>query len=261
MSASPVRVAIADGVGTIALSRPDAHNAMDQALIEALTGCIETVTGDASVRAILIEAEGKHFCVGGDINRLGALHHAADLIETLARRLHVGIEKLATHPVPVVIAVQGAAAGAGLSLAAAGDIVLAARSAQFAIAYPGIGLTADGGATWTLPRLIGLRRTQELAYLGTHLDAEEALACGLVTRVVEDGQLAGEARALARQLANGPTAAFGGIKRLLMASGRASLHNQLEAEAISIATAMASPDGHEGVTAFLEHRPPHFTGK
>ena len=259
--APPVRHGIADAIGTITLARPEANNAMSWDFIDGLYHAVAAVTGDGSVRAILIEGEGKNFCVGGDIRGFAGDADPAEFIGRLARRLHESVVKLAGHPVPVIVAAQGASAGAGLSLVAGGDIVLAARSANFSMAYTAIGLTADGGATWLLPRLIGLRRTQDLAFLGRRLTAVEAEAYGLVTRVIEDEALAQEARAVAARIAAGPTAAYAGVKRLLAAGDRAAFAAHLDAEAEAISAAMATADAREGVGAFLERRPAMFSGR
>jgi 2-(1,2-epoxy-1,2-dihydrophenyl)acetyl-CoA isomerase len=252
---------IQDGVATITLARPEVGNAMSWDLIDSFTVTLGRVAADPATRAFLIRGAGKNFCVGGDIRAFADQADPAAFIGRLATRLHEGLVLLAEHPAPVVIAAQGASAGAGLSLVASGDIVIAARSASFSMAYAGIGLTADGGATWLLPRLLGLRRTQELAYLGRTLDAEEAERFGLVTRLVDDAKLAEEAAMVASRIAAGPTAAFGGMKRLLAAGGTTRLSEQLDAEAIAIERAMASADAAEGVAAFLARRPPAFTGK
>jgi 2-(1,2-epoxy-1,2-dihydrophenyl)acetyl-CoA isomerase len=251
---------ITDGVATITLSRPEAHNAMSWELIDAFSTVAERLAGAPATRAFLLRAEGRNFCVGGDIRAFASEADTAGFLGGLARRLHEGLRFLFDHSAPLVVAAQGAAAGAGLSLVAAGDIVIAGRSANFSMAYTGIGLTADGGATWLLPRVIGLRRTQELAYLGRRLNAEEAAEYGLVTRIVEDEALAGEAEAIARKIAAGPTGAFGGVKRLLAENG-GSYSAHLDAEAVAIESAMRSADAAEGLAAFLGRRPAVFTGK
>lgn len=251
---------LSDGVATITLARPEAGNAMDWALVDQFSTVVARLAADSGTRAFLIRGEGKNFCVGGDIRAFAAEADPAAFLGRLAARLHDGIAMLAQHPAPVVVAAHGASAGAGLSLVAGGDIVLAAQSASFTMAYGGIGLTADGGATWFLPRVIGLRRTQELAYLGRRLDASEAERIGLVGCVIEDASLLAEATAVAARIANGPTAAFGGVKRLLAASGAATLHDQLAAEAVAIERSIASNDGAEGVAAFLARRQASFSG-
>lgn len=259
--AGVVKASVEGGLARITLSRPDAGNAIGVEFVDDLLAACERVAGDAGVRAVLIDSQGKNFCVGGDINAFAAIADPGAYIEELAGRLHEGIEALVTLPVPVVVAVRGAAAGAGLSLAAAGDIVIAAESATFTLAYSGIGLTSDGGATWTLPRLIGLRRTQEMAFLNRRLSAAEAEDWGLITRVVPDEALDAEALAVAARLAEGPTQAFGGIKRLLGQSHNADLHEQLAAEAKAIGAALSTRDAQGAVRAFLAREKPVFRGE
>ena len=251
---------IAEGLAILTLARPEANNAMSWALIEAFDAAVGKLAADPGVRAVLLRAEGKNFCVGGDIGAFAAEADPSGFIGRLAERLHRGIKALAALPVPVVTAVQGAAAGAGLGLAAGGDIVLAARSASFTMAYTGIGLSPDGGASWLLPRLVGLRLAQEMTYLNRRLSAEEALAAGLVTRVVDDADLASEALALAQKLAAGPTRAYGACKRLLTAGAQASFSEQLDAETRSIAACLATEDAGGAVKAFLARQAPTFRG-
>ena len=239
-----VRYTLEGGVALITLARPDAGNAMSMALMDALYDAVAAATGEPRTRAILLQGEGRNFCVGGDIRSFGADEDAGEFMTRLAGRLHQSVALLAAHPAPVVVAAQGASAGAGLSLVAGADVALAARSASFTMAYAGIGLTADGGASWLLPRVIGLRRTQELAFTGRRLHAEEAERYGLVTRVAE-----------------GPTVAFGRVKALLAAQGTKTLPRQLDAELDAIAAARVSDDAREGVAAFLARRPPRFTGR
>lgn len=257
----PVRLTHANGVGTITLARPAAGNAMNMAFMDALHDAASAIVGDAAVRAILIEAEGRNFCVGGDLKDFGGEDPSGAYMGRLAGRLHEALKLLSAQRAPIVLAVQGAAAGAGLSLVALADIAIAARSASFVMAYAGIGLTADGGATWLLPRVIGMRRAQEMAFVGRRLSADEAEHFGLVTRVVEDAALADEARAVAEKVAAGPTAAFGAVRRLFAAQGTAAFTDHLDAELDAIAAARASEDGREGVAAFLERRTPCYTGQ
>lgn len=250
-----------EGVAIITLARPEAGNAMNWDLVDAFTRTVERLASDRATRAFLIRSKGKNFCVGGDIRSFASETDPAEFIGRLARRLHEGLALLAAHDAPVVIAAQGASAGAGLSLVAGGDIVLAADDAGFSMAYTGIGLTADGGATWMLPRLIGLRATQEMAYLGRRLSAQEALDLGLVSRLASAATLGEEALLVARQIASGPTRAFGGVKKLLEASGRAALVDQLDAEAEGISVAMATADAKGAIDAFLARSKPSFSGQ
>jgi 2-(1,2-epoxy-1,2-dihydrophenyl)acetyl-CoA isomerase len=255
-----VRHSFEEGVATITLARPEAGNAMSMALMDDLYEAVGVATGDPRTRAILLRGEGRNFCVGGDIRSFGSDDDAGTFMYRLAGRLHETVRLLAAHPAPVVTAAQGASAGAGLSLVAGADVAIAARSATFTMAYAGIGLTADGGASWLLPRVIGLRRTQELTFTGRRLNAEEAERYGLVTRMVEDDALADVAWGLAARIAHGPTLAFGGVKALLSAQGGATFPQQLDAELEAIAAARTTDDAREGVAAFLARRPPNFTG-
>ncbi len=256
-----INLVIEGGVANLTLTRPDAGNALNWALVDAFAEGCETIARDGSVRAVLIDAEGKNFCVGGDLKAFAREADPAGFLGRLARRLHGGVEALANLSAPVVMAVQGAAAGAGLSLVAGADLVIASRSSSYAMAYTGIGLVADGGATWFLPRVIGLRRAQDLAYTNRRLSAEEALEWRLVSRLVDDDVLRAEAQALARQIAQGPTLAYGELKRLYAASYAAELSTQLEAEASAISKAMGSEDARNAVAAFLERRKPEFFGR
>lgn len=260
MSEAPIRFVIANGVATVTLARSAAGNAMNMAFMDGLHGAASAIAGDGEVRAVLIEAEGRNFCVGGDMRDFGGDDPDGDYMHLLAGRLHEALKLLASQRAPIVLAVQGAAAGAGLSLVALADVAIAARSATFVMAYSGIGLTADGGATWLLPRVIGLRRTQEMALTGRRLDADEAQQFGLVTRIVDEAALAGEARAVAAKIATGPTGAFGAVKRLLATQGGTTFGDQLDAELAAIKNARVSGDAQEGIAAFLERRPPYFTG-
>jgi 2-(1,2-epoxy-1,2-dihydrophenyl)acetyl-CoA isomerase len=252
---------IEEGVAVVTLNRPEVGNALNLALGDALFETVERLAESPATRAWLIRAEGKNFCVGGDINAFAGVDDAWEMLGKLARRLHDSLRILHDHRAPVVMAVQGAAAGAGFSMVGGADIAIAARSSSYVWAYAAIGLTCDGGASWALPRTIGLRRAQELAYTGRRLNAEEAAEYGLVTRVVDDEALDAEAMATARTIADGPTAAFGAVKRLFASSMANDYATQLEAEAASMQAALAGPDALNAVSAFLERRKPAFTGQ
>jgi 2-(1,2-epoxy-1,2-dihydrophenyl)acetyl-CoA isomerase len=258
MSETLIKLETIGGLARLTLNNPGMGNVLDAPMIEALDAATAQLAASPP-RAVLITAEGKSFCVGGDIRAFGTATDRGALLREMAGRLHDSVRRLAMLPAPVVVAVQGAAAGAGLSLAAGADMLLAARGAHFTMAYTAIGISSDGGASYYLPRLIGLRRTQELAYTNRRLLADEALSWGLVSAVVEDDALAAEAEALASRLAAGPTLAYAGMKRLLTAE--AGLDAQLDAELDSIATTAASADAAEGVAAFLARRKPDFMGR
>jgi 2-(1,2-epoxy-1,2-dihydrophenyl)acetyl-CoA isomerase len=172
--------------------------------------------------------------------------------------LHTTISRLCRMPAPTIAAVNGTAAGAGLSLVCATDLALASRSARFTVAYTRVGLTPDGGSTWLLPRVIGARRARELALTNRILDAEEAHAWGLVNDVVDDSELSERTRDLALRLAHGPRTSLDHARRLLLSSSTNSLETQMELEARAIIDIAASPDAHEGMAALLGKRGPRF---
>lgn len=255
----PLVVTIDGGVATLRLNRPAVGNALDVPLARALMEAAIRADEDAAVRCVVLTGTGRFFCAGGDVGAFAAAGEAAPaLIKEITGYLHSAIARLARMGKPLVTAVNGPAAGAGFSLAALGDIALAAASAHFTLAYTGIGLTPDGGSTWLLPRLVGLRRAQELVLTNRRLGAADAAALGLVTRVVADDALAAEVAATAATLAAGATQALGQARRLLLASLQTGLETQMEEESRSIADAMRSAHGREGVRAFLEKRKPDF---
>lgn len=260
-SSEPVLLEVVDGVARLTLNRPDASNTLSLELADALAGATTELAAANDVRAVLLRGAGPRFCAGGDVKAFAASGDAlGEQLGAILDALHRAVSDLAELDAPVVAAVQGSAAGAGLSLVLGADLVVAATSARFVLAYTAIGLVPDGGSTWYLPRLVGLRRATELALTNRVLDADEALAWGLVTRVVPDAELDGEAETLVTQLAAGPTGAFSDTKRLLRRSLQASLADQLGDEAIAMVRAGASADGQEGVQAFVEKRPPQFGG-
>jgi 2-(1,2-epoxy-1,2-dihydrophenyl)acetyl-CoA isomerase len=248
-----------DGVARILLDRPEQGNAIDQPLADALVAATADTAADPSIRCVVLTGAGRMFCVGGDIGAFAAAgDDAGAFLKHLADTLHVAVLTLARMAKPLVVLVNGPAAGAGMSLAALGDVVIAARSASFASAYAGIGLTPDGGMSWVLPRLVGLRRAQELLLTNRRLSAEEAASIGLVTRVVEDAELSGEGEALVARLVAAPTAALGAARRLLREGENATLEDHLAREAETIASAGDGPEGREGVAAFLARRKPDY---
>ena len=255
-------VSITDQIARITLNRPDAANSfhipMAQELMRAAIACDE----NTALRAVIITGNGKLFCAGGDIASFAsAAEGIGAYVKEITSYLHAAVSRFTRMNAPVIVAVNGAAAGAGFSLAASGDLVIAAESAKFTMAYTGIGASPDGSASYFLPRLIGLRRTQELMLTNRRLTAKEAYEWGLVTQVVADDQLIATAEALAKQMANGPTQAYGSIKRLLQTTYGNGLETQMELETRSIADNLNTLDGKEGVGAFLGKRAPVFTGK
>jgi 2-(1,2-epoxy-1,2-dihydrophenyl)acetyl-CoA isomerase len=256
-----LRFANEGGLARITLARPDHANALDLAMMRELMEVAIACDEDPGVRAILLDAEGRFFCAGGDLAEFArAGEGLAPLLKEATVYLHAGISRLVRSRAPVITAVQGHAAGAGFSLAMVGDLVLASSSARFTMAYTRAGLVPDGASTYFLPRVIGRRRTLELMLTNRTLTAAEALDWGLVTRVVEDEKLAGEALALAREIASGPTGSFASVKRIVLSSESETLESQMEIEARAIADAARGADGREGIRAFLDKRPARFTG-
>lgn len=254
---------VRDNVAHVTLNRPDAANALNAEMAHDLMDVALRCEEDPSVRAMLLGATGRIFCAGGDLKSFAA--QPKEMLPTYLKKvtfyLHKAISRLARMKAPLVMAVQGAAGGAGMSLACAGDIVIAGESARFTMAYTRAGLTPDGSSTYYLPRLVGLRRALELTLLNPVLSAREACELGIVTRVVPDGELAATAEALARELAMGPTRAYLGVKRLLADSATNTLEDQMELETEWIAEMARTADGPEGIKAFLEKRAPKFRGQ
>ena len=256
-----VLVEKSEGVATVTLQRPDAANGIDMATGRALMAAAIDCDQDAGVRAVVLTGAGKWFCAGGDLKAFADFGDALPArLKELTSYLHAASSRFARMDAPLVCAVNGTAAGAGFSLAVAGDLVLLAESAQLSLAYTGVGLSPDGSSSWFLPRLVGLRRAQELMFTNRRLSASEALDWGLATEVVPDDELAPRARELALQLAGGATRAYGVVKQLLISSFQESLETQMELEARGIAAMAASADGREGIAAFLAKRKPEFSG-
>jgi 2-(1,2-epoxy-1,2-dihydrophenyl)acetyl-CoA isomerase len=259
VSSTCVELAVDAGIARLTLARPEAGNAIDPSLVASLRVHAESVADRPDVRVVLLCGHGANFCVGGDLAYFSRLGDTVDVaLLALADDFHAAIAALRSLDAPVIAVVRGAAAGGGLSLVCASDLVLAAESAQFTIAYTGAGLSPDGGASWFLPRVVGLRFATEMLLTNRRLSAADAKDAGIVSQVIADHELDAAAEALAARLAAGPTRAFGSVKRLLQASATTGLAEQLEAEAREIARNAALPDGREGVMAFIEKRQPRF---
>ncbi|HXG03382.1 MAG TPA: enoyl-CoA hydratase-related protein [Candidatus Binatia bacterium] len=251
-----------DAVATVTLNRPDAYNAFNRTMAHEIYGAVLDLDEDPAVRCIVLTGAGKAFCAGGDVKDFAAAgERVGALIKELTTFLHGAVSRLSRSDKPVITAVNGMVAGGGLGLALSGDLVLAAESARFTLAYSRIAATPDGGSTYLLPRLIGLRRAMELYFTNRMLTAREALDWGLVTRVVPDAELPGAVAALARELAQGPTRAFGRAKRLFHHSTWESLETQMELEAQAIAESGRTEDFRHGVTAFAGKQTPTFRGR
>ena len=259
---SAVEFASADGLGVIRLNRPGNRNAIDPAFVDDLHEAVQRCAADETLRALLIRAEGPAFTVGGDVAML-ARTGPGELPATLRRMTtsyHAALQLLDRLPVPVVAAVHGAVAGGGLGLIYVADLVLAAEGTRFTAGFGGLGLSGDGGGTWFLPRLVGMRRAAELYFGQRVLEADEAAAWGLITRVVREKDLTAEAESAARQLAAGPTRALGEIRTLLRRSPGTSLGDQLLAETAALSRTVATRDAAHGIECFMTKSRPEFRG-
>jgi 2-(1,2-epoxy-1,2-dihydrophenyl)acetyl-CoA isomerase len=259
----PIDVRHRDGATWVELRRPENLNALDGPLKDALLAALREAAADPAVRAVALTGSGRAFCVGQDLKELEAAYRegrAADFADVLETHYAPIVRLLSGMPKPTVAVVNGVAAGAGMSLALACDLRLASSAARFRLAFAGIGLVPDAGSTWHLPRLVGLSRALELALLGDWVDAEAALACGLVSRVWPAEEFAAQAEATVAALAAGPTVAFARTKALLRDSLQATLDEALAAEEKAQVAAGQTADHLEGVAAFLQKRQPRFQG-
>jgi 2-(1,2-epoxy-1,2-dihydrophenyl)acetyl-CoA isomerase len=259
--ADSVLYEVADGLGTVTLNRPDAMNALDTATKNALRDALREAGADPSVRAVLLAGNGRAFCVGQDLKEHVGNLAAGGGMATVAEHYNPITIAIATMPKPVVAAVNGPAAGAGAGFAFAADYRIVADTASFNTSFVGVALSADSGMSWTLSRLVGYGRAQELLLFPRSVPAAEALALGLAHRVVPAAELAAESLAVARKLAQGPTVAYASVKESLAHGAEHTLPEALAKEAEMQARAGASQDHREAVAAFLEKRPPAYSGR
>ncbi|WP_216895577.1 enoyl-CoA hydratase/isomerase family protein [Nocardia alni] len=251
-----------DGLATITLARPSASNALDVALKNALLAAVRSVAADTSVRAVLLRAEGRNFCVGQDLaeHSAGLDADPATAMSTVGEHYNPIVRALAGLEVPVVVGISGACVGAGLGLALTADIRIAGQGAKFAAAFTGIGLASDSGLSHTLVAAVGASRASGLMLLGDRIGADRALEWGIVHRVVPDEEVDGAAAEIARGLAAGPTTAFRAVKDLLR-HPEPTLDATLERERAAQERLGASADHRAAVTAFLAKTKPAFTGQ
>ncbi len=255
-----LRHEVADGIATITLDRPDARNALDATLKRELLAAIRTAGRDRATRVIVLTGEGSAFCAGQDLRE--AISPGAPPLSTVLRGSYNplilamrGLDK------PIIGAINGVAAGAGMGLALACDVRIAADTASFVLAFGRIGLVPDSGTTWFLPRLVGPARAADLALIGDPVTAADAERWGIISRVVPAADLAAETRTLATRLAAGAPRALALTKRALNRALEAGLESQLEEEASLQGIAGRTADHREGIAAFLDKRPPRFTGE
>lgn len=262
MKLTAFEFAIQHGVAHITLAQADRGNPLDGAFAEDLNKLATECTINPDVRSVLIDAKGKFFSVGGDLNSLARdRRDLAHFVSTATADLHMAISRFARMNAPVVTAVHGLAAGGAVALIAGTDFVLASPAAKFYAAFAGIGLVCDSGGSYYLPRRMGSRRASQFLMLNETLSADEAAASGLINRVVPAESLGDEALALARQLAQGPTLAYGEIKNLLLGSDTEGLEGQLENEARAMARITRTDDAWNAMQAVLGKRKATFEAR
>lgn len=246
-------------IATLRFNRPAALNAIDVPMARAFLAAVETIAADASVRAVVLCGNGKGFMAGGDLATLRAapVQGAIDILTPL----NAALPLLAQMNAPVIAQVHGVAAGAGLSLMLLADYVLVAEGTRFNLAYINLGTSCDVGASWALPRMVGVRNALEIALLGDAFTAEDALRLGLVNRVLPAAELEAATTAMAERLAAGPTLAYGAMKRLMRESMDRTLPEQLAAEAQAFVHCAGTQDFQAGVDAFHARQVPQFTGR
>ena len=251
---------LADGVATITLDRPDAANSLSKVMADELFDV--SVKCEAEARAVIITATGNMFCSGGDLKLFnGQGDGLPSFLMQTATMMHAAVVRFQHMDAPVIMAVNGTAAGAGFSLALSGDYVIAAEEAKFVSAYTASGLTPDGSSTYFIAKHVGLLRAKELVLTNRVLSAEEAVEWGIANKVVPADQLMDEANGLAARFAKGPTKAYGGAKRLLLSAFDGSLEAQLDAESRSIVAMARTHDGPHGIDSFANKQKPQFKGE
>ncbi len=261
-----IRLEIDGGVARLVMNHPEVMNAVSPQMASGLVAALNIIEASGSgVRAVVWTGEGRGFCTGANLadGRMSdpTPQSERDAGEALEKVYHPFLRRLRNLKVPLITAVNGPAAGVGMSFALMGDMILAAKSAFFLQAFRRIGLVPDGGSTWLLPRLVGLARAKELSLMGERLPAEKALEWGLINRVYDDADLMPEAMKLAADLAAGPTVSLSNIRNLYNRSFDRTYEEQLDAERWAQLTAGRSKDFQEGVAAFLEKRPAQFKGE
>jgi 2-(1,2-epoxy-1,2-dihydrophenyl)acetyl-CoA isomerase len=262
MSYQTMTFDIVEGIATLTLNRPDDANALNQQMANELLDVAMICSSDERVRAVIVTGNGKMFCAGGDLREMDEQgERRPEHLTRMASALHGALIRFSHMDAPVIMAVNGTAAGGGFSMALSGDIILASDKAKFIAAYTASGLTPDGSSTYFLAKHVGLLRAKELLLTNRLLSAQEACDWGMVTRVVPAETLTDEARKLATTFAAGPTRAFGGLKQLLQTAYSDPMETQLERETRGISQMMRTHDGPHGLNAFLNKQKPQFKGR
>lgn len=262
MSYENIILDLNDGIATITLNRPAAFNALNMQLAREFHQAIVACSEDDAVRVVVVTGSGKAFCAGGDVK--GFCEHIDTFgahAKLLTTELHGAVSRMVRMAKPTITAVNGVAAGGGMSLALSGDLVLATESARFTMAYTQIGASPDGSSSFFLPRMVGVKRALELTLLNPVLSAHEAMEWGIVNRVFADDQFQQEIHEIATQLAQGATQAYGRAKALFYSSSSETLETQMEHESQLIAAGGKTADFREGIFAFTEKRQPVFQGR
>ncbi|UTR10260.1 enoyl-CoA hydratase-related protein [Evansella sp. LMS18] len=259
MEYKTLKVEVYNNAAKIIFDRPREGNSVSLEFVKELAQISEVLKNDPEIRLVLLTGNGKHFSVGGDLKSFAA---AGEEISAHLREVTLHLNEAVLNFVrmnkPVVAVVNGTVAGAGMGLVCSADIVIASDNSRFVMAYTKAGLTPDGGTSYLLPRLIGLRKSMELALLNRMLTAEEALEWGLITRTCSETELESTVDSLVDTMASGAVEAFGKTKDLLYSSLEATLEDHLEKESLTISEKVSSLEGKEGITAFLEKRKPNF---
>lgn len=263
MAYETILLEVRDGLAHLTLNRPEAANALNAQLAAELRDAAIRLAHDASVRAVLLTANGRVFCGGGDLSSFASQGEGQlpAFVDSVTVDFHAAIARFAKMDAPLVAAVTGTCGGAGVSLVAACDLVIAGESSKFTMGYTKVGLIPDGTSSFFLARVVGLRRAMDMVLTNRLLSAAEAEDWGLVNRVVADDQVVTDARALAEQLAKGPTKAFGLAKRVLIEGASSALEQAMERESAAIATAAGTEDANEGIQSFLAKRAANFQGR
>jgi 2-(1,2-epoxy-1,2-dihydrophenyl)acetyl-CoA isomerase len=260
MGYSTILVDRTDGIATITLNRPEARNALDLVMRRELLSVLDELDADAACRVVVLTGAGGHLSAGGDVKTMAARRHTAAEGRARVESLNRFVVRLFEFPKPTIAMVDGFAVGAGCNIALGCDLVIASDRARFGEVFARLGLVPDGGGTWLLPRLVGLAKAKELVFSADIIDAAEALRIGLVNRVVPAAELRNTTRDFAARIAAGPPLALGLAKALRNRSATVDLATSLGFEAYAQAQTITSEDHAEGVRAFLEKRPPTFTG-